>query len=127
MSLFKILQGQGQTAAEDQADGTGARHVNAQEFKGLLAEAQVPVVVDFWAEWCGPCHMMAPSVDQLAREFGDRAVVAKLDADEYPEILAHYGIIGIPTLIYFKGGEEKERVVGVTPYNALKAKLEKLA
>ena len=125
MSLFKFKQSQ--PVKEVTAAGSGAQHVDAQQFKDLLAGSQVPVVVDLWAEWCGPCHMMAPFVDQLAREFGDRAVVAKLDADAYPEILEQYGVMGIPTLLFFKNGEEVDRVVGVTPFRALNARLEKLA
>jgi thioredoxin len=101
--------------------------LTALEFDRLLAESQVPLVVDLWAEWCGPCHMMAPSVAQLAAEFGERAVVAKLNADDHPEILERFGVMGIPTLIYFSGGREVDRVVGVTPYRTLKARLELLA
>jgi thioredoxin 1 len=82
--------------------------------------------VDFWAEWCGPCRAIAPAVSQLASEYEGRALVAKLDADEYPEILSRYGVMGIPTLIYFKGGREATRVVGLNGYATLKAKLEKL-
>ncbi len=126
MDWLKLVQGRGRAESGEIADGPGAKHVNGSEFKKLVAESEVPVVVDFWAEWCGPCHMLAPSVDQLAREFTDRAVVAKVDADEKPEILQRFGIMGIPTLIYFKGGKEADRVVGVTRYGALKAKLEKL-
>ncbi len=126
MDWLKLVQGRGQAESGEIADGLGARHVKGSEFKRLVADSEVPVVVDFWAEWCGPCHMLAPSVDQLAREFVDKAVVAKVDADENPEILQRFGIMGIPTLIYFKGGKEADRVVGVTRYGTLKAKLEKL-
>jgi thioredoxin 1 len=129
MNLVKLVQG-GQGEADEatmDADGVGPANVNAKEFKQLVAESELPVVVDFWAEWCGPCHMLAPSVAQLARDFAGRAVVAKLNADEYPEILDHYGIRGIPTLIYFKDGREADRVIGVNPYGTLKNKLEKLA
>ena len=79
-------------------------------------------MVDFWAEWCGPCHAIAPSVAKLADEYAGRALVAKVNADEYPDILSRYGIMGIPTLIYFKGGEEADRVIGVTQYSTLKNK-----
>ncbi len=130
MDWLKLVQGRGHAEAGEPggeiAGGPGARHVKGSEFKKLVAESEVPVVVDFWAEWCGPCHMLAPSVDQLAREYVDKAVVAKVDADENPEILQRFGIMGIPTLIYFKGGKEADRVVGVTRYGTLKAKLEKL-
>jgi thioredoxin 1 len=115
-----------QELAAQASAGIAPKSLNAHEFQQLLAESQVPVVVDFWAEWCGPCHMMSPSVAQLATEFGERAVVAKLNADDYPEILGQYGIMGIPTIIYFQQGREVDRVVGVTRFNVLKAKLEKL-
>ncbi len=127
MKLFQAGQGSKQehgTGAEAQAGHPQA--LSAESFDQLIGTSQVPVVVDFWAEWCGPCHMLAPSVAKLANEFGDRAVVAKLDADEYPEILERYGIMGIPTLIYFKDGSEADRVLGVNPYSTLKAKLDKL-
>jgi thioredoxin 1 len=115
-----------QELAAPASTGTAPKSLNAHEFDQLVSESQVPVVVDFWAEWCGPCHMMSPSVAQLAAEFGERAVVAKVNADDYPEILGQYGIMGIPTLIFFKGGREVDRVIGVTRYPALKAKLDKL-
>jgi thioredoxin 1 len=132
MNLLKLFQG-GQAAGvtvhdgnRDVSEDVHPEMLDAQAFDKLLAESGVPVVVDFWAEWCGPCHMLAPSVAQLTREFAGRAVVGKLDADEYPEILERYGIMGIPTLIYFQGGQEVDRVVGVTGYGTLKGKLEKL-
>jgi thioredoxin 1 len=132
MNLLKLFQG-GQAAGVTEQHGNDhvsedvhPEMLDAQAFDKLLAESGGPVVVDFWAEWCGPCHMLAPSVAQLAREFAGRAVVGKLDADENPEILERYGIMGIPTLIYFQGGREVDRVLGVTGYGTLKGKLEKL-
>ena len=83
----------------------------------------MPAVVDFWAEWCGPCHMITSAVQQLASEFEGRALMVKLNADDYPEILGRYGIMGIPTLIYFKGGKEVDRVIGLTGYGTLKSKI----
>jgi thioredoxin 1 len=99
-------------------------HLNARQFEELVSRGERPMLVDFWAEWCGPCHMIAPSVDRLASEYAGRAVVAKLNADEHPEILDRFGIMGIPTLIYFKEGEEVDRVVGAIAYGTLKDKLE---
>ena len=98
--------------------------VNEANFERDVLQSNQPVLVDFWAEWCGPCHAIAPAVANLANEFDGRAVVAKLNADEYPEILQSFGIMGIPTLIYFKNGQEVDRVVGLTRYDTLKKKLE---
>jgi thioredoxin 1 len=125
MNLFKRSSNDKPEATAEAANRVEPLHVTGEEFDSVVLGAETPAVVDFWAEWCGPCHAIAPSVTQLATEFEGRAVVAKLNADDYPEILMRYGIMGIPTLIYFKGGQEVDRVVGVTSYNNLKGRLEK--
>ena len=112
-----------QGAAQDVAT-VQPRHVTAEEFDKVVLGSEMPAVVDFWAEWCGPCHAIAPSVQQLATEFDGRALVVKLNADESPDVIVRYGIMGIPTLIYFKGGQEVDRVIGLTGYSKLKSKLE---
>lgn len=128
MGLFKRFVGNGQKSSEAEHEGPTVqpRHVTGAEFDSTVLKSELPVVVDFWAEWCSPCHMIAPSVAELATEYDGRVLVAKLNADEHPEILGRYGIMGIPTLIYFKGGQEVDRVVGVTGYSVLKSKLERV-
>ena len=89
--------------------------------------SEKPVLVDFWAPWCGPCRMQGPIVEQIAEEIGEQAVVGKLNSDEHPEIAAHYGIRGIPTLMVFSAGKPKKTFVGVTPPAALKSALQEAA
>ena len=101
-------------------------HVTDGDFKQVILQSDKPAVVDLWADWCGPCHMIAPSVEQLAVAYDGRAVIAKLNVDENPTVPGQYGIMGIPTLLFFKGGKEVDRQVGVTSYQNLAAKLERL-
>ncbi len=83
-----------------------------------------PVMVDFWAEWCGPCRMVGPIVEEVAKEYGDRALVGKLNVDNNPAIAQKYGIRSIPTILFFKNGEIVDRQVGAVPKAALVKKLE---
>lgn len=87
--------------------------VNSQSFAQEVLQSSTPVLVDFWAPWCGPCRMMAPILDSFAGKVAGKAKVAKLNTDDSPEIAGQYQITGIPTLIVFKGGQEVERIVGV--------------
>ena len=89
--------------------------VSTKDFDNRVLRAAEPVVVDFWAEWCGPCHMMAPVLDQLAGELEGRMSFAKLNVDENPELSVRYGVEGIPTLIVFSQGKEAGRIVGFAP------------
>ncbi|SRR5690606_4713273 len=89
--------------------------VTDETFESDVLDADELVLVDFWAEWCGPCKMIAPIVDELATEYDGKLKVAKLDADENPNTMQAYGVMGIPTLILFKGGEAVERITGYMP------------
>jgi len=100
--------------------------VTDADFERVVLGANVPVVVDFWAAWCGPCHMIALVVEELARDFTGRALVAKLDVDTNPATAQQYGVRSIPTLIYFHNGQAVDRVIGVQPANVLRGKLEGL-
>jgi thioredoxin 2 len=96
-----------------------------ETFARTIAETELPVLVDFYADWCGPCKMMAPYVDQLAREYVGRAIIAKLDTDRSQRTASGFGIRGIPTSIVFRGGREAARQVGAVPKAGLEALLAK--
>jgi thioredoxin 1 len=107
-----------------------SKHVNEVQdatFEKEVLGSERPVLVDFWAEWCAPCRMIAPTVDAVAGEFEGRAAVVKLNVDDNPATSQRYGIKGIPTLILFKNGQEAERIVGATSKDALVRLLEKHA
>ena len=89
-----------------------------------VLQASEIVMVDFWAVWCGPCRMIAPTVEELAKEYAGKVKVAKLNTDENSEVAARYKIMGIPTIMFFKGGAEVDKVVGAVPKAQLKAKLD---
>ena len=94
--------------------------VSDNDFDSEVLQAAGPVVVDFWAEWCGPCRMIAPALDEIASALGDQVKIVKLNVDESPKTASKYGVMSIPTLMIFKGGEMASRQVGATP----KAKLQ---
>lgn len=102
----------------------GPLHVTDAEFSKTVLESNLPVLVDFWAAWCGPCRMIAPFVEEIARDYAGKAVVAKMDTDANPQTPMNYGIMGIPTLIIFKDGREADRIVGAVPKAMITRKLE---
>lgn len=97
-----------------------------QNFEAEILKSQTPVLVDFWAVWCGPCQMVAPIVEELANEYDGKIKVLKLNTDENPDIAGKYGIMSIPTLLFFKGGQPVEKVIGAVPKRILKEAIDKL-
>ena len=99
--------------------------VSAAEFEQSVIQSDKPVLVDFWAEWCQPCKMLAPTVEELAGEYEDKILVGKLNVDDNPSIATQFGIRGIPTLLFFKGGKVVQQMVGVKSKAEIKKVIEK--
>jgi len=95
-------------------------------FNELVLQSEKLVLVDFWAEWCGPCRMITPIVEELSDEYDGKAVIGKVDVDNNPDICSKYGIRNIPTILFFKNGEIADKQVGAAPKNALASKIDSL-
>ncbi len=91
------------------------REITSTNFEELIQTGK-PTLIDFWAPWCGPCRALAPTIDKLANDLGDRAQIAKVNIDEHPQLAARYGVASIPTVIIFKDGQPTDQFVGIRPY-----------
>ena len=101
------------------------QELTSDNFQKEVLESDVPVLVDFWAPWCAPCRMIAPAVEQLAGEFGPKAKVGKVNIDDHPAVAQNYGVMSIPTLLVFKGGQPVQQVVGAVPKAQIQEMIEK--
>ncbi|MEA1965105.1 MAG: thioredoxin [Candidatus Aerophobetes bacterium] len=99
---------------------------NQGNWEEEVLNSHLPVMIDFWTEWCAPCHMLAPLVEKMVTEYQGKVKVGRLNVDENPDIAAKYGIRGIPTVLFFKSGQLADRIVGVAPEKVLNEKLENL-
>ena len=105
--------------------GNGIFEVTDANFDQDVLKSEQPVLVDFWAKWCGPCRALAPIVDELAQEYGDKVKIGKMDVDHNSSTPMRYGVRGIPTLLVFKGGQVKEQIVGYVPKEKIQAAINK--
>lgn len=103
-----------------------AIEITDKNFEELVEKSTFPVMIDFWAEWCGPCRMVGPIVDELATEYDGKAVIGKVNVDENPDISAKFGIRNIPTVLFLKGGQVVDKSVGAVPKNVLSEKMDAL-
>jgi len=103
-----------------------AIHVTDQDFQEVVLNSDVPVIVDLWAEWCGPCRLIGPLIEEMAGEYEGRAKMTKLDVDSNPQTAVKYGVRNIPTVLFFKNGEVADKQVGAVPKKVLVEKLEAL-
>jgi thioredoxin 1 len=101
-------------------------HVSDEAFDKAVLQSSLPVVVDFWAPWCGPCRMIAPSLEQLASEYAGKVLIAKVNTDDHAQYAMQFGVRGIPTLLFVKNGQVVDRLVGAAPLPLLKAKVEEM-
>jgi len=99
-------------------------HVSDSEFQAKVLDSTTPVVVDFWAPWCGPCRMVAPILDELGKEYDGKLTIAKVNTDENPEWAMKYGVQGIPTMLFVKDGEIVDRIVGAHPKPSIQQRVD---
>lgn len=99
--------------------------LQASEFETEVLQSQVPVLVDFWAAWCGPCRLIGPHVEAISQEYAGKAKVFKVDVDAEPDLASRYGVMSIPTLLIFKNGQLADQIVGAVPKEQIKASLDR--
>ena len=104
----------------------GAMHFTDANFKQEVLQAKEPVVVDFWATWCGPCRMVGPVIEELSGEYAGKVKIGKVDVDENSAVAGQYGIMSIPTIMFFKNGQVMEQLVGAASKSELKKKIDSL-
>ena len=124
----KVVCGKCKTPLDISAARTsaGPATVTDSTFAEQVERSPIPVLLDMWAEWCGPCHMLAPTIDQLASELSGRVKVAKLNIDENPQTASRFGVRSIPTLLVLRNGREIDRLVGVQPKEAILGRLSRI-
>ena len=103
----------------------GITNVTDDDFEQEVLKNELPVMVELWAVWCAPCRMIEPAVENIAQAFKDKLKVVKLNIDENPKTPAHYGVMSVPTLLLFKGGELKETIIGAVPQNKIEDAINK--
>jgi len=103
-----------------------AVEITDSNFNDLVQNSDKPVLIDFWAEWCGPCRMVAPIVEEMANDYAGKAVIGKVNVDENPDVSAKFGIRNIPTVLFLKGGQVVDKSVGAVPKNILTEKMNAL-
>ncbi len=101
-------------------------HVSDVAFDKAVLQSKIPVLVDFWAPWCGPCHVVAPTLEKLAAEYADQILIAKVNTDDNPDYAMRYGVQGIPTLLFVRDGQEVDRLIGAWPYPEIKQRIDKV-